>query len=389
MYKHVAKARRLAASNKEAVMSDESESEDDLEQDVSSQASGSGSGSEEGSEDEEEGSDEDEGEGSDDDDEQDEAEALTPPPLGYPTAEEAGKDPIVTVPREAGDTAADAEVGEDKMLCVVCPTKKIKKGRMLEVHLASKDHKRRLERFQAHIAKADFPASSLAVDARQISAQIDNLLIQRLTLQTLTGGPTPAEQSKKDKEAAASKPKSKAAEENARIKTQAELEEISKREAIRAVKREKHAKLRQAKAEKRARKRAAKKEKAIKKTMTAKELKQPKNKEKYKPKPKPSPEEIQQRQALKKVKRDADVLAAKNVPKDEVALKKEEPVKSAAKKRARDEPHKEQPKTKEASKKETSKNEQPKPVKAAPAPVVEEKKAKKPKKAKMASASEA
>ena len=52
------------------------------------------------------------------------------PPEGYPTAAQAFESPVVVV--------AGAEGVEATVDCVICPTKRLKQGRMLEVHLGGK-----------------------------------------------------------------------------------------------------------------------------------------------------------------------------------------------------------------------------------------------------------
>lgn len=136
MYKHVAKQRRLASQSKEAHLSDEDSSGDELEQEEVELASESGS---EGEEDED-----DEGEGEDllpsDDnevaaeEEAEEEEELVPPPPGMPTALAALEDSIVAAPVAEGEEVP----ADEALLCVVCPTKVLKRGKMLEVHLGSK-----------------------------------------------------------------------------------------------------------------------------------------------------------------------------------------------------------------------------------------------------------
>lgn len=126
MYKHVSKQRKLADKNKQVVLSDESDDSDDeqLENSSSEAKSGSGSGEAEESEKAEE-------EEKQEEEEEKEEEVLNPPPTGYPTVTEALKDPIV-YPVEAGGDGSEPEV-----VCVVCPDKALKKGKMLEVHVAS------------------------------------------------------------------------------------------------------------------------------------------------------------------------------------------------------------------------------------------------------------
>lgn len=134
MYKHVAKQQRLNAKNLEAHLSDEDSSGD--EEDVEMKAQASASGSESGSD--EDGEEEDEEELLPaEEEEEEEAEALAPPPPGFPTAQAALEDPIVDLALATGEEKL-AEEEDAPLLCVVCPSKTLKKGKMLEVHLGSK-----------------------------------------------------------------------------------------------------------------------------------------------------------------------------------------------------------------------------------------------------------
>ena len=141
MYKHVAKQRKLAASNKELRLSDE-ESSGDSASEISNSDSDSNTDA---------GSSDEAGEGAVDeindmlaggsegeDDGEEEEEELGPPSAGYPTALEAleaGRS-IVEVEEEGeAGSKADKDV---VLVCVVCPNKVLKLGKMLEIHLGSK-----------------------------------------------------------------------------------------------------------------------------------------------------------------------------------------------------------------------------------------------------------
>ena len=139
MYKHVAKQRRLASHNKEAHLSDEDSSGDEEEQqelELGSNASDLNSEGSEGSNDDDDEmllpSDDEQQEAEEEDDGQ-----LQPPPPGYPTAAAALEMPIVDTALAGGEEKL-AEDDEAPLICVVCPTKVLKKGKMLEVHLGSK-----------------------------------------------------------------------------------------------------------------------------------------------------------------------------------------------------------------------------------------------------------
>ncbi|GJN93675.1 hypothetical protein Rhopal_006732-T1 [Rhodotorula paludigena] len=116
--------------------------------------------------------------------------APRPPPKGFPTALEAleGGAQVVSSLALAGGELDEDDEEELPLVCVVCPNKVLRKGKMTEVHLASKDHKRRLARFAAHVQSADFPAEHAQSDARWVSSQIDKGVIERLSMQTLVGG---------------------------------------------------------------------------------------------------------------------------------------------------------------------------------------------------------
>lgn len=129
MYKHVAKQRKLAENNKQVALSDEDSSGNSESESEASSNSESGSDSE-GSE----------GEGDEFDEameeleiETEKEEELLPPPAGFPTALEATKNSIVDSTLVGVEGAL-----ENSMICVICPEKALKKGRMLEVHIAGK-----------------------------------------------------------------------------------------------------------------------------------------------------------------------------------------------------------------------------------------------------------
>lgn len=280
MYKHVAKQQKLNAKNLEAHMSDEDSSGD--EEDVQMLQQPSVSGSESDSDDEE---DDDEDEellpvDEDNEEEEEEAEALAPPPPGFPTAQAALEDPIVDLALATGEEKL-AEEEDAPLLCVVCPSKTLKKGKMLEVHLGSKvrlsfalsfrrekctdkmnviqDHKRRLTRFRAHITSAEFPSSDLEMDARSVSSQLDALVLARLSLQTQLGGTAATSNSAPAPSAAGTASTEEEAKVEAamteaeRLKAEAEKEGISKRQLLREKKHQKVASQRMAKKEKKER----------------------------------------------------------------------------------------------------------------------------------------
>lgn len=128
MYKHVAKQRKLAENNKQVALSDEDSSGNSDSESESSSNSDSSSGNEES-----EGGDEFDEIMEEPEIEKEKEEELLPPPTGFPTALEATKNSIVDSILVGVEGALD-----NSMICVICPEKALKKGRMLEVHLSGK-----------------------------------------------------------------------------------------------------------------------------------------------------------------------------------------------------------------------------------------------------------
>ena len=133
MYKHVAKQRKLTDSNKEARLSDEEASDDSSSDDAGSDSEANDSDSAFGDEDDDGIALPATGASDDDEDAEDEVE-LKEPPKGFPSALEALANPIAEP--ESVEGAAEGE--EIQPVCVVCPSKALKRGKMLEIHLASK-----------------------------------------------------------------------------------------------------------------------------------------------------------------------------------------------------------------------------------------------------------
>ncbi|GAA5895883.1 hypothetical protein JCM8208_005113 [Rhodotorula glutinis] len=205
VYKHVAASQKRSKRKAEQLLSDE---EDDLSASDNSDASqddaDSDSGSDQTDSDDDDSADEDDGLGGVDDvlGEDD----PRPPPKGFPNALEALENQVVSSAllvaaaaaaggesgaEAAKGTGADDEDDDDEelpLICVVCPNKVLKKGKMTDVHLASKDHKRRFARFSAHVQADDFPPEFALSDARWVSSQLDKAVIERLSMQTLVGG---------------------------------------------------------------------------------------------------------------------------------------------------------------------------------------------------------
>jgi hypothetical protein len=165
MFKHVAKQRRLAASNKQVQLSDEDSSGNSASED---EASLSGSG-DEGSGSDGSGMDEDQEEGLDEEEapeeEEDEEEELLPPPPGFPTALAALDNPIAS----PSDDAEAASAEDSILICVVCPSKVLKHGKMLEVHLASKVRFNAL--LLAHALRAELSRSSAGSHSSSLAVQ--------------------------------------------------------------------------------------------------------------------------------------------------------------------------------------------------------------------------
>ena len=137
MYKHVAKQRKLTDSNKEARLSDEEGSDDSSDDAGSSDSEANDSDSAFGDDDDDDADDGIvlPGGGADSDEEAEEEVELKEPPKGFPTALEALENPIAMPEKseEAGDAGE-----EPQPVCVVCPSKALKHGKMLDIHLASK-----------------------------------------------------------------------------------------------------------------------------------------------------------------------------------------------------------------------------------------------------------
>ncbi|GAA6032906.1 hypothetical protein JCM8097_000042 [Rhodosporidiobolus ruineniae] len=198
VYKQIAKQQKRAKRKVEALLSDEESGSSDSEQSDASAPSDDDADSDDGSDDDEDDEDEeDDGLGGAGEAPLDE-DAPRPPPVGFPTAQQALDNPVAStasliaamkVDGEDEDGSADEEDDEDApLVCVFCPNKVLKKGKMTEVHLASKDHKRRLARFKAHLDSPNFPAEHLLADARWVASQLDKAVLERLSLQTQVGG---------------------------------------------------------------------------------------------------------------------------------------------------------------------------------------------------------
>ena len=157
LFKQVTAQQKRSKRKAEALLSDEegndSSSEEELEL-SSDEEEGSGSGEDES----EDGDEVDDsvgsaGEGDSDDEEQDlvlDEDQPRPPPAGFPTAKEALENTVAStaaliaeMDAEKGEEAKggaedDEEEEEAPLVCVVCPNKILKPGKMVEVHLASK-----------------------------------------------------------------------------------------------------------------------------------------------------------------------------------------------------------------------------------------------------------
>lgn len=132
-------------------------------------------------------------------------------------------------------------------------------------------HLRRATRFNSHVLSENFPSTSLILDARSISSQLDNLVLGRLTEQTLHGGPSIKPTT------SASTPKKSVTKEKRElnaldlIKNQQTKERSSKRAEARAVRAQKNKEKKVAKKEKKARLREAKIEREVKGEVWTKE----------------------------------------------------------------------------------------------------------------------
>ena len=133
MFKHVTKSRKLAKHQREARLSDEDSSGASASEPELDSASGSDA------------SDASDSEGSDSDSEFEQNEPETPeeeellaPAPGYPSIEEALTNPIAQPTHEEGKDGELVEAAGLAPVCVVCVSKVLKAGTMLEVHLKSK-----------------------------------------------------------------------------------------------------------------------------------------------------------------------------------------------------------------------------------------------------------
>lgn len=152
MYRHFSKQRKLAAKGKQPLLSDEEDDDSSDEENVPQQHTGNIVVQDSADENSDSGADSDSADEDDQDDKMlpasdleeesdssDETELLPPPP-GFPTAQEAIENPICAqAPTTATEPdAAPADDADTPLICVVCPSKVLKLGKMLEVHLASK-----------------------------------------------------------------------------------------------------------------------------------------------------------------------------------------------------------------------------------------------------------
>lgn len=153
LFKQVTAQQKRSKRKAEALLSDEegndSSSEEELEL-----SSDEEEGSESGEDESEDGDEVEElvgsaGEGESDEDEEDlvlEEDQARPPPAGFPTAKEALDNTVAStaaliaeMDAEKGEEAKeDDDEEEAPLVCVVCPNKILKPGKMVEVHLASK-----------------------------------------------------------------------------------------------------------------------------------------------------------------------------------------------------------------------------------------------------------
>ncbi|GAA5974314.1 hypothetical protein JCM11641_006730 [Rhodosporidiobolus odoratus] len=339
LYKTIAKQQRRNKRKAEQLLSDEeSDASDASDASQSDNDDLSASGSDEDSDD---GLEEDDGLGGASAAPLDEN-SPRPPPAGFPTAAEALENPVAStasliaamkqVEGEAATEADDEDEEEAPSVCVFCPNKVLKQGKMTEVHLASKDHKRRLARFKAHLESANFPTDHRTADARWVSSMLDKLVLERLSLQTQVGGKkagtvkstpasttSPAKPSTSTSTAAPSSPSSDSTAPAAERKTlaskaaliaAAEEEGTSVREQLRREKKERNVKKRERKDRK-----AEKNERIKKRKVEAGEKVLPHvpSKPKFVEKIRPTDDEIAQRQAWKKA-RDEAKAAGKPVP---------------------------------------------------------------------------
>ncbi|GAA6060769.1 hypothetical protein JCM10212_006749 [Sporobolomyces blumeae] len=206
LFKQVAAQQKRAKRKAEALLSDEEDENDSgSDSDAQQDFAGSDEGeSDEDSEDEDGDEDslsqEDDEEASDEEPEELDEDEPRPPPVGFPTAKEALENTVAStaaliaeMDAEKGEDGNDEEADDEEeeeapLVCVVCPNKILKLAKMVEVHLASKDHKRRYNRFKTHVESAEFPPDHLDADARWVASQLDKAVVARLSAQTQFGG---------------------------------------------------------------------------------------------------------------------------------------------------------------------------------------------------------
>ncbi|GAA5872026.1 hypothetical protein JCM3774_006584 [Rhodotorula dairenensis] len=371
----------LATSTVVGWSDEDSDDDEDDDEEEDSDAESDGSDQDDVDEDEdedEEDEDEEMATGDEDADQSDEDEGLVMdandptiprrPPAGFPSAEAALADPIASsvhilppeerpATKKAGEAAQDGAEDEEAdlpLVCVVCPNKLLKKGKMVQVHLGSKDHLRRLARFRSHLASADCPAAHKTADARWVSSELDRQVFERLSRQTELGGKKAgtikakaagdggkAEEndvSAKDEAQskgkgkvsaattpAASTPAARPLKRKADAVSKADADGTSVREQIRLQKKERNQRRKEAKREKAERMKASKKAQAgqdeAKEESGAIQMALPpkshatKPKRRFIEKAKPTAEEIQLRQAWKEQRRVAREAGLAEPPK--------------------------------------------------------------------------
>lgn len=151
LFKQVTAQQKRSKRKAEALLSDEEGNDSSSDEELLDSDSGeSGSGSDE-SDSEVEGDEDEELLGPEEDDDEEpqvlDEDEPRPPPAGFPTAKAALENTVASTAALIAEM--DAEKGEDgkteeddeeeaPLVCVVCPNKILKPGKMVEVHLASK-----------------------------------------------------------------------------------------------------------------------------------------------------------------------------------------------------------------------------------------------------------
>jgi len=110
-------------------------------------------------------------------------------PENLPSLEEAYENPVFELETDAK--------GRKTLICVFCPDKVLREGKMKEVHLDSSSHKRRATRYAEHLKKTPDMSEETA-DPRRVSAFLDmQLRLRKSGGAGFTINPNPAKRKRK------------------------------------------------------------------------------------------------------------------------------------------------------------------------------------------------